>query len=116
MNKKYGIGLSFLAIIIITVITFASYSEYEYMKSTEPKENTKSSYITTQGNARKQEEFIIRELNGFVVVYKNDNKTIYEYTTIPMDQIPATMRSKIQSGLHIYGRQKLYGFLENFTS
>ena len=116
MKKKYGIGLSLCVIIVVTLITFASYIEYEYMNSRESNENVTKTYIKTQGTASKQEEFIIKDLNGFVVVYKGDGKTIYEYTTIPTEQIPFSLREKIDAGLHIYGREKLYGFLENFTS
>ena len=116
MNRKYGIGLSLCVIIVVTLITIASYIEYEYMNSRESEKMMQKSYVSTQGNAHKQEEFILKDLNGFVVVYQSDGKTIYEYTTIPTNQIPISFREQIRRGLHVYGRQKLYGFLENFTS
>ena len=55
-------------------------------------------------------------MQGFVVVYLNDRKTIYEMTEIPLSDLPEEVRQEIAAGKYVAARDELYGFLENYSS
>lgn len=130
MEKKYGIGMAVVALLIVVALSFAYSAEYKYEErlsaakakkvkeelpekiKTEPKEDT----VSTQGDAKKEDIYYLAELNGYVVVYKYDQKTVFEYTNIPMENLPEELREEIQAGKMVEGTQKLYGFLENYSS
>lgn len=122
MRKKYSIGL-LLAVLCLASLSFAFHAEYKYdreqarlLAEKELEQQKEQQSISTQGNAEKSECFYLRELNGFVAVYQNDKKTVYEYTNIRVDDLPEELRKEIQSGKKIESTEKLYGFLENYSS
>lgn len=115
MKKKYSIGLLAVTIFVLTVITLGYRAEdYFVQKQNEMPENER--VLSTQGDAKKEELYYLADLNGYVVVYQNDQKTVYEYTSIRISDLPEDLRSEIQKGKVLEGTEKLYGFLENYTS
>lgn len=72
--------------------------------------------VETDGDAQKEDTYYLAERNGYVVVYLSDKKTVYEYTSIELSQLPETVKKEIQNGKVISGTQSLYGFLENYSS
>ena len=46
----------------------------------------------------------------------NDRTTVYEYTNILISDLPDTYQNEIKNGMIIEGTEKLYGFLENYSS
>ena len=60
--------------------------------------------------------FYLKELHGFVVVYLEDKKTIYEFTEIPLSDLPEEVRQEIAQGKQIATAEELYAFLENYSS
>ena len=59
--------------------------------------------------------YLLRELNGFVVVYLADGNTIYELTEIPLSDLPEELQQQILEG-KILSTEDEYGFLENYSS
>lgn len=130
MEKKYGIGLAVVVLIIIAALSFAYSAEYKYeerlqaIKAEKVKKGTlekiklqqKEDTVSTQGDAKKEDTYYLAELNGYVVVYKYDRKTVFEYTNILVEDLPENLKEEIQSGKILEGTQKLYGFLENYSS
>lgn len=119
MKRRYGIGL--FAAGVFVALSLAYHLEYKYdqkmvqeakKQETEAQENV----ISAQGEAKKEEIFYLAELNGYVVVYRNDKNTVYEYTDILVDELPGDLKEKIREGIRMEGTEKLYGFLENYTS
>lgn len=121
MRRKYGIGL-LLAIVCLASLSIAFHAEYKYdreqarLLAEEELKQQKEQSISTQGNAEKSECFYLKELNGFVAVYQNDKNTVYEYTNIRVADLPDELQREIQSGKKIESTEKLYGFLENYSS
>ena len=72
--------------------------------------------IAAEGDVSKEEVFYLKDLNGFIAVYKSDKKTIYEYTNIVVEDLPEDVRQEILDGKEIRTVEKLYGFLENYSS
>ena len=124
MGKKYGIGLFTIALVLMAVVTYGYRAEYRYSQELVEegeKEQTENSIsqektVSTKGDAQKDELYYLKDLNGYVVVYMNDRTTVYEYTNILISDLPDTYQNEIKNGMIIEGTEKLYGFLENYSS
>ena len=124
MGKKYGIGLFTIALVLMAVVTYGYRAEYRYSQELVEegeKEQTENSIsqektVSTQGDAQKDELYYLKDLNGYVVVYMNYRTTVYEYTNILISDLPDTYQNEIKNGMIIEGTEKLYGFLENYSS
>lgn len=57
--------------------------------------------VAADGQALKDDCYYLKELNGYVVVYLSDKKTVYEYTDISLEYLPAKS-SKRNSEWKIY--------------
>lgn len=119
MKKKYSIGI--FTLIALIILSFAYQAEYRYDQKMEQEaraleQEQMEKAVSTQGNAKKEEIYYLAELNGYVVVYQSDKKTVYEYTDILVSELPEDIRKKVDNGMKIEGMDKLYGFLENYTS
>lgn len=109
MKRKYSICI--VSALLLFGAAFSSMQNYE------PEENVvEEPSIITQGEAAKEEIYFLTELNGYVAVYKEDKKTIFEYTNINVDELPDVLAEEIRCWKKIEGKPELYGFLENFSS
>lgn len=124
MKTKYIVGF-FAAILIFGVLLTAGYQiSYERVAehSAAPgNEVTDTRSITAEGeaaaeDAEEDEGYYLCEMQGFVVVYLNDRKTIYEMTEIPLSDLPEEVQQEVAAGKYIATRDELYGFLENYSS
>lgn len=122
MEKKYSIGLLLAAVVCLATLSFAFHVEYKYdqerarIEAEEAKRKEEEQSVSTQGNAEKAECYYLLELNGYVAVYQNDKTTVFEYTNIRLSELPQELQSEIKSGKKIETTEKLYGFLENYSS
>lgn len=119
MRKKYSIGIFTLG--VLALLTTAYQAGYRYDQKMEQEarrleEEALENVVSAQGKAKKEEIYYLAELNGYVVVYQNDGNTVYEYTDILVGELPENIQEKVRSGMQIKGTDKLYGFLENYTS
>lgn len=122
MKNKYGIGFLLFLILIVFGITCAyqlslnrGKREIQAEKTAE-KQKTQDLSIAADGQALKEDCYYLKSLNGYVVVYLNDKKTVYEYTDIPLDGLPETLQQEIHNGKYVETTAALYGFLENYSS
>jgi len=60
--------------------------------------------------------YFIIDNNGFITIYKEDKKTLYEYTNIAASSLPDSLREEVQKGMFLKDDEALYNFLENYTS
>ena len=112
MKLKYGIGLFILSVVII-------YLTSSYFYGTNGTGTTASEareFVTADGQAFRGDCYYLYELNGYVVVYLSDRKTIFEYTDIVFHELPELLKKEIKNGKYIQNEEELYGFLENYTS
>lgn len=59
--------------------------------------------------------YLVEEF-GYVNIYQADRETIYEYTNITMDMLPAELQLEISKGKGMASEGELYDFLENYSS
>lgn len=114
MKPKYSIGLLIFIITFVYIIFSISKADTEHPVEID-KDNQNVS-ISTDGNILKEESFYLYSSNGYIVVYTSDAKTIYEYTNISTDELPALLQQEIKNGKFIESKEELYGFLENYSS
>ena len=116
MKRKYSIGLICAIIILLVVLSLGYRKQYEYTEEQVRISEEEKKTLSVQGSAKKEEIYYLKSLHGYVVVYLEDGKTIFEYTDIQMSELPENMRKEIEQGKRITGLEKLYGFLENYSS
>ena len=125
MQKKYGVILTFSLFAFLAVLSLGYREEYKYLvrKSQNPSETqsenqSDDALLQVQGTAEKEEEqsYYLTILNGYVVVFRSDRQTLFEYTDIPLADLPTELQNELKKGKIIIGEEKLYGFLENYSS
>lgn len=63
------------------------------------------------------EHYILKEKNGYIVVYNLDEKEeekLYMTTSIPIEYLPQTDKHALSKGLYVYGNQELNEMLQDF--
>ncbi len=125
MQKKYGVILTLSLFAFLAVLSLGYREEYKYLvrKSQNPSETqsenqSDDTLLQVQGTAEKEEEqsYYLTILNGYVVVFRSDRQTLFEYTDIPLADLPTELQNELKKGKIIIGEEKLYGFLENYSS
>ncbi len=62
------------------------------------------------------EGYFVTLVNDYVTVYHSDRKTIFLFTDILAEELPADVQTDLKNGIHLPDEGKLYDFLENYTS
>lgn len=123
MNRKYRIGF-FLVIVVMMILLEAGY-QWSYNRRMERQEesqvltdeiNLSEESVKTDGNAKENSEYLLKELNGYVIVYLGDEQTVYEVTAISVDELPEEIQTRIMEGMRLNSTSELYAFLENYSS
>lgn len=123
MKRKYCIGF-FAAIFMIMILLEVGYRWSYQQRSDRQKENTTflqektepAEVLSVEGNVEKNSEYLLKELNGYVIVYLSDEKTVYEVTGISITELPKEVQNQIQEGIKFDSINELYAFLENYSS
>ena len=83
METRYHIGLLTGTLLILAILSYAYYADYNYRKEiarTEQTEQQKTEQtVSTQGGAHKEGVYYLKNRNGYVIVYLDDQTSIYEY-------------------------------------
>lgn len=108
MKKRYSIG--FLVGIILLIVLFAFAYDRSYNHALE--KNKTIEKVQTEV----EKCYYIKESDGYVTVYESDQKTVYEYTTILVNELPEDIQEKLKDGIKVTSLGQVYGFLENYSS
>lgn len=125
MKSRYIIGF-FAAFLVLGMLLAAGYRlTYEHVMDRQEAqardEVSGTESIAAEGEKVKnpdaeEEGFYLCELQGFVAVYLNDKTTIYEFTEIPVTDLPEEVQQEVAEGKYISTIKELYAFLENYSS
>jgi len=63
-----------------------------------------------------ESSFMLKESDGYVVVYQEDGKSVYEHTDIAVENLSEDLQKEILGGKIIESTEELYSFLENYSS
>lgn len=101
---------------------FASETSEEGLSEKEDGSYETSSYnesdevIEVSEGKRTQERFLIKEEEGYLVIYDRVAMKRYDETTIQVYELPERLRELVSDGLYFSNEEELYAFLENYSS
>ncbi len=110
MRKRYSIG--FLLFLILIVVLFIIVYRFSYHRALVKMEEE----ILEELAEDIEECYYIKGTDGYVTVYLSDGETVYEYTSISMDELPTKVQEELQDGKKVKSIRQVYGFLENYSS
>lgn len=62
------------------------------------------------------ERFLVKEEDGYLVIYDSTAMKRYDETTIQLNDLPERLQEKVTEGLYFTDEEELYAFLENYSS
>ena len=102
METRYHIGLLTGTLLILAILSYAYYADYNYRKEIARTEQTEQQEteqtVSTQGGAHKEGVYYLKNRNGYVIVYLDDQTSIYEYTNIRVEELPEELQNEIREG------------------
>ena len=109
MNKKYSIGFLVGFIILVALFVYAyriSHNRAMEKHQTQPDNTVAETELC----------YYIKSLDGYVTVFKWDNQTVYEYTSIVVEDLPKSIQENLINGIKLTSLGQVYAFLENYSS
>ncbi len=120
MKTKYCIGFFAALFLAVSVLGIGYQLSYRYVvdrqQASVTSERQDVQSITTKGAAEKNEGYYLAELHGYVAVYLSDQTTIFEFTDIPVDELPKEIQNQLGDMKYVETLDELYAFLENYSS
>ncbi len=121
MRTKYRIGFFALLFLLICLLGIGYQVSYQYVMdrhqtNAEQRKQEETESILTKGDAEKNDGYYIAELQGYIVVYLSDQSTIYEFTDIPIQELPDDLKAEVKKQKYVKTAKELYAFLENYSS
>ncbi len=131
MNLKYGIyyfslTLIFGVLLMYTLLLVNQTSDTDLSQvspieaETESIAANESKILNPSTEIVEEEElkegYLLKQYGEFVMVYLYDGKTVFEHTSILVDDLDTQMQADLISGIYIKTTKELYAFLENYSS
>ena len=121
MEKKYRIGLFAAFFLMVSLISAGYRISYDYVSDRQQRlaqeeVTEKEASIAAEGEAKENQGYYLKLLEGYVAVYYQDRKTLYELTDIPSASLPDEVQNQLREGKYVENDKELYGFLENYSS
>lgn len=124
------IGIYFFCVVAVGCLTSSilywnTDSSKEKNEKKPPEEQTESheeEEMTAQVfdliTMQKQEKngFLLKEEDGYLVVYNQFTSQRYDETTILVSNLPERLKEQLETGLFFENEKALYEFLENYSS
>ena len=63
-----------------------------------------------------EERFLIKEEDGYLVIYDRVAMKRYDETTIQLGDLPERLQELVSEGMYFSNEEELYAFLENYSS
>ena len=110
MNRKYSIG--FLIGVILVTSLFVIIYRFSYSRALDKMQAQSEREMQTETEIC----YYIKDSEGYVTVYESDQKTVYEYTSILVSDLPEHIQEDLKDGIKVTSLRQVYGFLENYSS
>lgn len=118
MNRRYGIGI-LLCMIVMCGAYSVSYRMAAIRPESSEQQQSDEEILTrpvTGSTDEKVYRYYLKDDNGYVAVYQEDQVTLYEHTSIRIETLPESLRQEIQQNKGLEDDHDLYNFLENYSS
>lgn len=123
--KKYMIGFFSILFLIAGCLIAGNEVSYRSMlakeKIVDSVKHKKTDSIeirqsSAKGDSIPDDSYYLKELHGYVAVYLQDGITLYEITDLSVGNLPDEVRTDLENGIYLDSAERLYGFLENYSS
>ncbi len=61
-------------------------------------------------------KYYLKSQNGYIVVYYGDKKTVYDYTSVSVEDLSQYEQLQLEEGIFVKDLDELYALLENYSS
>lgn len=61
-------------------------------------------------------KYYLKSVNGYIVVYYGDKKTVYDYTSVSVKDLTQSEQQQLEEGIYVKDEDELYAVLENYSS
>lgn len=109
MRRKYSITFLIITIVMVCLLIFVYRFSY-HRAILKMEEEILEEFVDLE------ECYYIKATDGYVTVYMADQETVYEYTTIPVKELPEDIQKQLKNGKKVQTMGQVYGFLENYSS
>ena len=92
------------------------YQEKEYDSEQISDSCDQSEAIEVSDQRSLDERFLIKEEDGYLVIYDRVSMKRYDETTIQLYDLPIRLQELVADGLYFVDEEELYAFLENYSS
>lgn len=119
MKRRYVIGL-FVIMLLAALLDIGFYTSYHLSRLESVPESVSEPeaepILPADGTAEKNTGYYLAAQSGYVIVYLGDRQTIFQYTSILLDDLPDEIQSEIEEMKYMRSTKELYSFLENYSS
>lgn len=63
-----------------------------------------------------ENKYYIKSQNGYIVVFYGDQKTVYDYTSVSVENLSQAEQQQLEEGIFVKDLDELYAVLENYSS
>jgi len=79
--------------------------------------NINSNMVNSDNNNNYRDmSYYLHYENDKIVIYREPDRQFYDYADIEMDVLPPEIKEQIKLGMHIDGEERLYDFLQTYSS
>lgn len=124
-----GCVVGIVIIIWVLVLIFVNNADEPENQNATLTENINASNMDNKNNGQKtvnsdnmeqntmdKMSYYLRFENDKVVIYREPNKEFYDYADIKLDILPPEIKEQIKLGMYIEGEERLYDFLQTYSS
>ena len=119
-NMKRQISISILFAILLIIMVWFYIKTYNERKPIADDNTTEQSVIKDEAVeiSKEHENYIYyaKDEDGRVVIYSANNEKIIMETGIETFSLPDIIQEKLKNGIFFETEQKMYDFLENYSS
>ncbi len=70
----------------------------------------------TYNEDKAENKYYLKEQNGFIVAYYGDQKTVFDYTGLSVENLSEFEQQQLKEGIFVKDLDELYALLENYSS
>lgn len=124
-----GCVIGIVIIIWVLVLIFVNNADEPEKQNVTLTENINASNVDNKNNGQKtvnsdnmeqntmdKISYYLRFENDKIVIYREPNREFYDYADIKLDILPPEIKEQIKLGMYIEGEERLYDFLQTYSS
>ncbi|MCM1282222.1 MAG: hypothetical protein NC180_11900 [Muribaculaceae bacterium] len=126
MKRKISICILFFIVIAVSAVLFTStkkpaqeQAQKPAVPETEETQSAEELVVVSADTVSAREPvyaYVLREREGWVVVYLPDSEQIYMETGIRAESLPGQLKEQLPEGLGFASEAELFDFLESYSS